>query len=254
MNNACSHASTKKILVVEGNIGAGKSTFLSILQGSMAVDVVFEPTNKWQHVGEDGNLLDLFYKDTLRWAYTFQSYAFISRIQSLLDNQKKCTKNGLQVLERSVYCDRFCFAKNCFEDGNMSKLEWEIYKEWFSWLVESYVQRPAGFVYLRTSPEVCFERLKKRNRSEESAIPLAYLTALHNRHEDWLVHKKENMSYLQDVPVLILDCDQEFEQDSVVQARIVQQVQDAFGMQKSGTLTPALSLAHEKCHEIEALI
>ena len=89
MENASSHASIKKMLVVEGNIGAGKSTFLSILQRKLPVDVVFEPTNKWQQVGEDGNLLDLFYKDTLRWAYTFQSYAFISRIQSLLDNQKK---------------------------------------------------------------------------------------------------------------------------------------------------------------------
>ena len=43
----------KKALVVEGNIGAGKSTFLTVLAKHLDVDIVFEPTNKWQHVGQD---------------------------------------------------------------------------------------------------------------------------------------------------------------------------------------------------------
>lgn len=218
-----SRSLAKKALVVEGNIGAGKSTFLTILQKNLAVDAVFEPTDKW-NVGQEGNLLDLFYKDTSRWAYTFQSYAFITRIQSILENQAKCSSHPVQVLERSVYCDRFCFAKNCFEDGNMSELEWEIYKEWFSWLVENYVQKPSGFIYLKTSPEVCLSRLKQRDRSEESSIPLAYLQSLHNRHEDWLVKKSENLAYLQDVPVLILNCDRDFEHDKTVQKELVQAV------------------------------
>ena len=65
------------LIMIEGNIGAGKSTFLKVLQNQLNADIIFEPTNKWQEIDRESNLLDLFYKDTPRWAYTFQSYAFI---------------------------------------------------------------------------------------------------------------------------------------------------------------------------------
>lgn len=214
----------RKMFVLEGNIGAGKSTLLRILGEHLPVDIVSEPTDKWQKVGAAGNLLDLFYKDTPRWAYTFQSYAFVSRVQTILEHQQAYAADVTQVLERSVYCDRFCFAKNCYEAGMMSGLEWQIYQEWFSWLVENYTQKPSGFIYLKTSPQVCFDRLGKRGRSEESAIPLDYLISLHNKHEDWLVHGHDVTTYLKDVPVLILDCDGEFEQDSVRRAMFIEKI------------------------------
>lgn len=210
-----SNGATRKMFVLEGNIGAGKSTLLRILGEHLPVDIVSEPTDKWQKVGAAGNLLDLFYKDTPRWAYTFQSYAFVSRIQTILEHQQAHADGVTQVLERSVYCDRFCFAKNCYEAGLMSALEWQIYQEWFSWLVENYTQKPSGFIYLKTSPQVCFERLSKRGRSEEAAIPLEYLVSLHNKHEDWLVYGRDVTEYLKNVPVLVLDCDEEFEQDPI---------------------------------------
>jgi deoxyadenosine/deoxycytidine kinase len=215
---------TRKMFVLEGNIGAGKSTLLRILGEHLPIDVVFEPTDKWQKVGAAGNLLDLFYKDTPRWAYTFQSYAFVSRVQTILEHQQTHAAGMTQVLERSVYCDRFCFAKNCYEAGLMSGLEWQIYQEWFSWLVENYTQKPKGFIYLKTSPRVCFDRLVKRSRSEESSIPFDYLVSLHNKHEDWLVHGYDVTGYLKDVPVLVLDCDEEFEMDPVRRAAFVDKV------------------------------
>lgn len=203
-----------KSFIIEGNIGAGKSTFLRLLQDQLPVQIVYEPLDQWQQVAGGQNLLDHFYKDTKRWAYTFQSYAFITRV---MEQQKKAleSKCGTQVLERSVYSDRYCFAKNCFDMGTMSPLEWSLYQEWFDWLIENYVAKPAGFIYLRTSPEVCFSRLKKRARAEESVIPLSYLKALHERHEEWLVEGKTVGMHLKGVPVLILETDIEFESDSV---------------------------------------
>lgn len=210
-----SNLKNKPLLILEGNIGAGKSTFLRILKENLDVDIIFEPTDKWQHVGEEGNLLDLFYKDTKRWAYTFQSYAFITRVESVLEHQAKNNNDKIQVLERSVYCDRYCFAKNCFEAGLMSALEWKIYKEWFSWLVENYMQKPSGFIYLQASPEICEKRLRKRARSEEVGVGIDYLRQLHQKHEDWLVNKKDVSVYLFNTPVLTLNCDNEFESDPV---------------------------------------
>ncbi|MCF7900505.1 deoxynucleoside kinase [Candidatus Babeliales bacterium] len=196
--------------IVEGNIGAGKSTFLKLIKDRLPVQIVYEPHKKWQSVQGGDNLLDKFYQDTKRWAYTFQSYAFVTRI---LEQQQNAKENvyGIQVLERSVYSDRYCFAKNCFEMGTISPLEWNLYQEWFEWLVTNYAPRPTGFIYLKTEPQVCFDRLTKRARHEESAIPLSYLESLHAKHEDWLINKKDIASYLHTIPVLVLDCNNDFE-------------------------------------------
>lgn len=215
-----------KLLIIEGNIGAGKSTMLKLLGSLLQATIIPEPTEQWQSVNGKENLLELFYKDTKRWAYTFQSYAFLTRIHAILEHQDRAlSDNEVHILERSVYCDRYCFAKNSFEGGNMTALEWHIYKEWFCWLVENYAPTPSGFVYLRTTPEVAYKRLVKRDRSEETSIPLSYLQALHNKHEDWLIDKKEVTGHLKNVPVLVLDCDQEFERDSSRQEILADQIQ-----------------------------
>ncbi len=102
--------------IIEGNIGAGKSTFVSLIKKELDVHVVYEPHDQWQMVGGTENLLEKFYTDTARWAYTFQTYAFVSRVRAQEQHRKEYPHMP-QVLERSVYSDRYCFAKNCFELG-----------------------------------------------------------------------------------------------------------------------------------------
>lgn len=215
-----------KNIIVEGNIGAGKSTFLKLIEQNLNVDIVFEPHKKWQDV-QGHNILDSFYKDTNRWAYTFQTYAFVSRVVE----QEISTKNsltGIQILERSVYSDRYCFAKNCHEMGVMSALEWQLYKEWFSWLVDGYVTKPDGFIYIQADPEVCYKRLLKRSRSEEEGVSLSYLQMLHQKHEDWLVNKKGISENLKDIPVLVLSCNKDFENDIQEQEKHAKAISDFF--------------------------
>lgn len=57
-------------------------------------------------------------------------------------------------------------------------------------------------VYLRTSPEIVYERMKKRGRSEESLVPLEYLQQLHELHENWLIHGQ----HYRPAPVNIFNC------------------------------------------------
>ena len=48
----------------------------------MKIKIIEEPLIKWQNIEQDGinyNILDMYYKDPKRWAYTFQTYAFYSR-------------------------------------------------------------------------------------------------------------------------------------------------------------------------------
>lgn len=215
-----------KSIVVEGNIGAGKSTFLRLIKDLLDVQVVYEPHEQWQNIDGE-NLLEAFYTDTERWAYTFQSYAFITRIMAQ-EKADAVSHHTLQILERSVYSDRYCFAKTAFEMGTMSSLEWKLYKDWWSWFVQHYTKKPSGFIYLQTPPQVCHQRILKRARSEESAVPLHYLTMLHNKHENWLVDKIGLEPYLQDIPVLILDCTQDFEENPQLCKKYAQQIVDFF--------------------------
>ena len=216
-----------KILIVEGNIGAGKSTFLKILRDNLACQVVYEPLAMWQNVGGGHNLLENFYVDTPRWAYTFQSYAFITRT---VKQKQHALKNpySTQVLERSVFSDRHCFAKNLFETGIMSNLEWTLYLEWFSWFLDDHVAKPDGFIYLRTTPQTCYNRLLKRNRKEEQVVPLQYLEQLHEKHEKWLMQKENIDSFIKDTPVLALECDKEFEADKEHQLQLINQITSYF--------------------------
>lgn len=234
------------LIMIEGNIGAGKSTFLKVLKNHLDANIIFEPTNKWQNLDPDNNLLDLFYKDTPRWAYTFQSYAFVSRVQTILEYQKKLSSNNdTQFLERSIYCDRYCFAKNCFESGFMKKIEWEIYKEWFAWLAENYAPRPSGFIYLRTNPETCYKRILKRSRSEECDISMGYLESLHKRHEDWLIHKKDVINHLKTTPILTLDCNEEFENNIPVQKEHILKIKEFMEKEVLKTIIPVQEAAQK---------
>ena len=144
--------SNNKYFVVEGNIGAGKSTFLKVINTFLNAQVVYEPHAKWQNVGGE-NLLERFYADTQRWGYTFQTYAFLTRV---LEREKAALTNThpFQILERSVFSDRYCFAQNCFELGLMNALEWKLYQEWFAWLVDTYMAKPK-WIHLFTDRSVC---------------------------------------------------------------------------------------------------
>lgn len=205
----------QKYFVVEGNIGSGKSTFLKVINTFLNAQVVYEPHAKWQNVSGE-NLLEKFYSDMPRWAYTFQSYAFITRI---LERERAALSNAypFQILERSVFSDRYCFAQNCFEMGLMTALEWKLYQEWFTWLVDTYMVKPSGFIYLQTDPKICYKRLLKRNRPEEMAVTQDYLKLLHDKHERWLINKDGVAEYIRETPVLVIHCDADFEQDRDMQ-------------------------------------
>jgi deoxycitidine kinase len=85
-----------KRIAIEGNIAAGKSTFLNILAREIDFHVVPEPVSRWTNMTADsdegsgpsssqkngGNLLDMFYSEPNRYAYTFQTYAFLSRMRA----------------------------------------------------------------------------------------------------------------------------------------------------------------------------
>ncbi len=62
------------IISLDGNIGAGKSTLLNAIRERISeINYVDEPVGQWTVLKntEGKNLLELFYEDKKRWAYTF---------------------------------------------------------------------------------------------------------------------------------------------------------------------------------------
>ena len=175
---------------IEGNIGAGKSTLLRYLKDNLECNVSQEPVGEWMKM----DLLDKFYKDIDRWSFAFQMNCFISRA-----HQVEQLPQGDNLIERSILSDRI-FAKNCFNNNNMEKTEFEIYTKWSNWLYQRICKQIKKVIYLRSSPEISYERIKKRNRNGEETIPLHYLQQLHHLHDEWLLNNEE-------LDILILDAD-----------------------------------------------
>ncbi|KAK1300713.1 hypothetical protein QJS10_CPB13g00719 [Acorus calamus] len=176
---------------VEGNISVGKSTFLQRIANETLelrdlVEIVPEPIAKWQDIGPDHfNILDAFYAEPQRYAYTFQNYVFVTRVMQ--EKESAVGIKPLRLMERSVFSDRMVFVRAVHEANWMNEMEISIYDSWFDPVVSSLPGLiPDGFIYLRASPDTCHKRMMHRKRAEEGGVTLDYLRDLHEKHENWL--------------------------------------------------------------------
>ena len=198
--------------ILEGNIGAGKSTFLKLITEHLPhINVAQEPVNNWQSHVHGQSLLANFYQKPQRWAFSMEVFAMICRVKEHLKDQQNY--NPHRIIERSIYSGHYCFSLNGYENGFMTNLEWALYNEWFNFLITNKCKPPLGFIYLQTDPELAYKRLKKRNRLAEKKISLHYLKQIHYHHEQFLLNQNSIVDELKKVPVLVLDCNQEFEEN-----------------------------------------
>lgn len=178
------------VISIDGNIGAGKSTLLTAIKDKLPqVVVIHEPVDTWTSLKnkEGKNLLELFYEDKKRWAYTFQNAAILTRLRTIeLALQEPLSEGKIPVYlcERSVLTDRFVFAEMLKDSGDIDDLEWQLYSMWF----DNYARRipMKGIVHLTTTPETSKERITIRGRSGEDKISSDYLDCLDQQHNKWI--------------------------------------------------------------------
>jgi len=179
-----------KLFSIEGNIGSGKSTLIKKLK-DLGKNVMYlpEPVDIWNTITDTSGvtIIEKYYSDQKKYAFSFQMMAFITRIKQIKDfGHTDC----IVLTERCVYTDREIFAKMLYDSGKIEDIEYSIYLKWFDYFVNDI--NLSGIIYLRVEPDVCSERIRTRARKGET-IPLEYLTECHNYHENWLKSLPESM-------------------------------------------------------------
>ncbi len=211
---------SKSIVSIEGNIGVGKSTFTKILQESIpSSEIVSEPVDMWLNIKNDDNrnILQTFYDDIPRWAYTFQNIAYVTRMIKIERTIRNSNATNI-FLDRSIDTDRYVFEKMLYNQNKLQTIEHNAYQLWCEFYYE-FVRKDIGkkIIYLRCDPETSYERIKIRGREEEKNITLEYLKELHVAHEEWLMNNPST---------LVLDCNKDFEHDIECKTELINKVKN----------------------------
>jgi len=172
---------------LEGNVGCGKTTIatdLSKILFRTKCMIYLEGVSNWlKTVDSEGlNVLKSYYKD--KTGFQMQIHAGITKSQRFDNN----VQNMDIIAERSIHTDYNCFAPICYyKDKTMTELEYIVYKNFYNYLC-SCDKSPYKIIYIRTSPEKCYERIIKRGRKEEiDSLTIERLRDIHNYHDEWLI-------------------------------------------------------------------
>ena len=211
-----------KVTIVEGIIGAGKSTFSKELAKALGGDtlLLLEPDEK----NNANPYLSSFYEDQERWAFTMQVHLLQARYKMHLNAQWHAMNgNGNAVLDRSYFGDT-AFARLQIQNGVMTENEFETYRGIYHSMT-STVLLPNFCVHLIVDPNVAIERIKNRMEEEtgrkcETTIDMGYLCSLHEQNLYMI-----NVLNSQGVDIIEVPWDQDLGRESA-RADTVQRVAD----------------------------
>lgn len=166
-----------KMIIIEGNIGAGKSTLTKKLAERINARAFYEPV-------EANPYLDKFYKDPQKYALSMQFYLMSVRYEMHLEGIKYIWRTGNPVIyDRSIYGD-YVFAKKNWLDGNMSDLDFENYNKMRNVMFRS-LMIPHITLYLNNDPEKTAKNIRERSRDCEQEIPIEYLKGLSDLYKEF---------------------------------------------------------------------
>lgn len=189
------------VIVLAGMIGAGKSTYTTLISEEL------NSTAFYEHV-KNNVLLEKFYDDPKRWAFSLQIFFLNTRFRSI----KQALVHRHNVLDRSIYEDAL-FTRINFEQGNMSEAEMALYTDLLDNMMEEIEGMPKKgpdlLIYLRGSLDTHLKRIKKRGRPfeqvEDDPELLDYYKKLHGRYDEWFAAYDKSHTLVIDIDELNLE-------------------------------------------------
>jgi deoxyadenosine/deoxycytidine kinase len=157
------------IITVDGNIGSGKTTSLEYLHTRYGCAVDLEPVEKWK------SYLKNIYEDKTK-NFEFQVRVWIDRCWL-----QPTHSNTPLIMERSPLMQAEVFVAANKQLKNITYSEYNTLLDMYKGSLLTW--QPHLYIYLRSNPEKCAERIRKRNRQSEEHIDVSYLKLLHAYHE-----------------------------------------------------------------------
>ncbi len=171
-------------IVVEGVIGAGKTSLCRLLAQSLDARLTLE-------VVEENPFLPRFYEDRAAYAFVTQNFFLLSRYQQQMELIQ------LELFSGTLVAD-YLFAKDrIFANINLADDELRLYERLAS-ILEERIRPPDLVVYLQASTEVLMERIRWRGRSYERDMDEGYIQTLNEAYNYFFFH-------YEDTPLLVVN-------------------------------------------------
>jgi len=166
---------TKKFVLMAGNIGSGKTSLTRLLGDKLVWQTDYESVI-------DNPYLADFYADMRQWAFHLQIYFLGKRS---LQHRALAEDSSSAISDRSIYEAAHIFARALNQMGNMTDREFDSYLRLYEVVVSS-LPKPDLLIYLKAPVPVLLQRIQIRGRSIEAGIDEAYLTLLDHLYEEWI--------------------------------------------------------------------
>ncbi len=165
----------KRLVLVAGNIGAGKTSLTERIGARLGWRSGFESV-------ADNPYLSDFYADMHAWSFHLQIFFLGHRAEQYLEASHDARS---AILDRSIYEDFYIFARALHHMGNLAERDYLSYNRLFDLVVDS-LPRPDLLVYLKAPVPVLMNRIHRRARNIETGISAEYLSLLDSFYDEWL--------------------------------------------------------------------
>ena len=166
---------TKRLIIVAGNIGVGKTSLAERLGARLGWRTAFESV-------ADNPYLSDFYGDMRTWSFHLQVFFLGHRAHQYLE---MAADPQSVILDRSIYEDAYIFARALHHLGNLTERDYLSYRRVFD-LIVSRLPAPDLLIYLRAPVPVLMKRIHSRGRAMESGISADYLSLLESFYDEWM--------------------------------------------------------------------
>jgi deoxyadenosine/deoxycytidine kinase len=172
-------------LVIEGNIGAGKTTLAQMIGQKFQAKLVLEQF-------ADNPFLPKFYENQDQYSFPLEM-AFLAERYNQLNREL----SHFELFSPFTVSDYFFMKSLIFAQNTLQVDEYNLYRQFFT-IIYDKMPKPDLYVYLHKDTDLLLKNIALRGRNYESFITKAYLEKIAQGYFNYFRQQL-------DFPVLIID-------------------------------------------------